>query len=66
VTDIRPRCRYCGRLWLPDEGVDANVSFCSACSDRRRREALARVAEDNAITVRRGGYVVRVPRNTSA
>lgn len=66
MSDGRPKCRYCGRSWLPQEGVDATVSFCSACRDERLKEAR-RVAEAKGTeTIRTGGYVVRVPRNTSA
>ncbi len=66
MTDVRPRCRHCGRPWLPAEGVDANASYCRACSAERRRNAI-QVAEAKSVeAIRIDGYVVRVPRNTSA
>lgn len=33
---LRPQCRFCGRYWMPADGVVANSSYCSACSDSRR------------------------------
>lgn len=36
LTILRPQCRFCGRYWMPADGVVANSSFCSACSDSRR------------------------------
>lgn len=35
-----PKCRFCGRVWHPQEGVVASKSFCSACSGDRRELAI--------------------------
>lgn len=33
---LRPRCRFCGRYWTPEDGIVADSSYCSACSESRR------------------------------
>lgn len=35
----RPRCRCCGRAWLPPRGVVATDAYCSRCSSFRRDAA---------------------------
>ena len=35
-----PVCRFCGRVWHPQEGVVAAKSFCRACSGYRRTLAI--------------------------
>lgn len=35
-----PVCRFCGRTWLPQEGVVAAKNFCTACSKDRRNLAI--------------------------
>jgi hypothetical protein len=35
-----PRCRFCGRSWLPAEGVSASHSYCDVCADERRAAAF--------------------------
>lgn len=35
-----PRCRFCGRFWLPAEGVLASQSYCESCSSERQASAL--------------------------
>lgn len=66
VRDLRPSCRYCGRIWQPAQGVDANTAYCPACSEQRRATAREAVIALGALEVRTGNYVVRVPRNNSA
>ncbi len=63
MIDPRPACGFCGRKWVPREGVDATVIFCGRC--RAAREALAarsfEAQDKRAVMV--GGYVVRVAKN---
>lgn len=37
----QPKCRSCGRLWRPAEGVVASRSYCKRCSSERRAKAAA-------------------------
>jgi predicted Zn-ribbon and HTH transcriptional regulator len=37
MTALRlPKCRFCGRVWHPQEGVVAAASYCAACAEERR------------------------------
>lgn len=35
-----PTCRFCGRSWLPREGVVAGRAYCDHCAGERRAAAL--------------------------
>lgn len=35
-----PRCRFCGRSWMPEDGVSAIQAYCGQCSAQRRELAL--------------------------
>lgn len=36
-----PKCRHCGRNWLPCDGVVASRGFCGRCRQDRRNIAKA-------------------------
>ena len=35
-----PTCCFCGRSWLPEEGVAASHAYCDHCAGERRAAAL--------------------------
>lgn len=63
---VQPRCRWCGRLWLPPEGVDATRAYCARCRRERRSVAAQTFASENKEARRVGRYVFRVPKNASS
>jgi hypothetical protein len=64
--DVRAVCKFCGRRWLPPEGVSASVHYCPACTSERTQEAQLSARAAEKVNVRRGVYAVRVPKNLSA
>lgn len=58
---MNPACRYCGHSWLVPEGVNAGVSYCDRCAEKRREEAKQKFDSDDVITVRLRKVVTRVP-----
>jgi hypothetical protein len=63
MIDPRPSCRFCGRRWVPREGVDATVAFCGRCRAARQASANRSFEAQNKQAVMVGGYVVRVAKN---
>jgi hypothetical protein len=61
--DPRPICRNCGRRWLPPEGVDATIHFCSRCSKERRESSRKAEVASGRQRVRVGPYLLRVAKN---
>lgn len=59
---MKPRCRFCGDEWSPRPGVDASQAYCSGCSEERRKLAKKHFDSDGKVAVRRGKYVIRVPK----
>lgn len=57
-----PDCRFCGNLWKPPPGADALRSYCSGCSEERRRRAAEHFGDDGKVEVAVGPYLIRVPR----
>lgn len=43
LTLCIPKCRNCGRNWRPQEGVNADKSFCRKCSGDRKAIAISRL-----------------------
>lgn len=37
---LSPICCFCGRSWLPEEGVAASQTYCHHCAEERRAAAL--------------------------
>jgi hypothetical protein len=51
-------CRFCGEEMKPQ----AEVKYCAGCREERRALAKEHFDNDGKVTVVRGKYVTRVPR----
>ena len=58
VSFARPRCRFCGRLWQPAEGISARSSYCRACAEDRQAIAADVLGWSNEATMS-SGYMLR-------
>jgi hypothetical protein len=61
--DPRPACRFCGRRWTPEEGVDAGDHFCAKCVVDRQAAASTAFSEAGTETVQIGDYDVQARKN---
>jgi hypothetical protein len=58
-------CRFCHREWTPKPGVNANESYCNACSDERQRRAKEVFGDDGKVERLVGKYLIRVPKESA-
>jgi hypothetical protein len=61
---VKPICVSCGEIWLPPEGVDAQVSSCPSCSDHRRAVARAHF-DSTGVSLNEGVYWIRRKRGST-
>lgn len=61
---VRPRCRYCGRDWVPPSYVSADASYCNDCKGERAE--TARLSNPQlAVFIGRDGSKVVMPAGRS-
>lgn len=60
----RPKCRYCGRRWLPDDDLVASRAYCSFCRLARRLRASELVGSEMPAPSESRGYVYELPRRS--
>lgn len=36
-----PQCRFCGRYWKPQVGVNASQAYCARCRKERKTQAAS-------------------------
>lgn len=63
MIDPRPTCRFCGRRWVPREGVDATIAFCGRCRSARKDAATRAFDAQDKRSEMVGRYIVRVEKN---
>ena len=58
-----PKCRFCGREWMPRPGEDATLHYCHdpECSKERRRLAKEVFGPRITIVSADGRYLLTVP-----
>lgn len=63
MIDPRPTCRFCGKRWVPREGVDATIAFCGRCRVKRRESATRAFDAMDKRSVVVGRHILRVEKN---